>query len=170
MLHERLWGCSLPLSEAQSARQAWHEEGGFDSEGQAIAWRQVLHGTDESVRRGGAMELAVSEAGAVTVRFSDGTEKARTTFDSRGLLVRTDYSGDMEPEHYEHDAAGRLISSRWASARAGLRIACQALQPPDRRGPESGDDPRRPAGWNRRARLRRRHGGCRDRARRTGAV
>jgi hypothetical protein len=108
LLHERMWGCSLPLPDEQRRRQPWHEEGGFDATGRPIAWRQVGHERG-GLADPGAREIAVVEDGVTVVR-REGVAVARTTYDGRGLPVRTEYPGDLGHETYEHDAAGRLVA------------------------------------------------------------
>jgi hypothetical protein len=101
LLHERMWGCSLPLPDEQRRRQPWHEEGGFDAAGRPIAWRQVGHERG-GLADPGAREIAVVEDGVTVVR-REGMAVARTTYDGRRLPVRTEYPGALGHETYEHD-------------------------------------------------------------------
>ena len=54
-------------------------------------------------------EIATVDDGAVVVELAEDVI-ARTTYDDRGLPVRTDYSDDLEPEIYEYDESGQLVA------------------------------------------------------------
>ena len=125
LLHERLWGCDLTLPDAQRLRDAAHDEAGFDADGRPIAWRQVWHG---DWAEPGVFEIAtVNDDGDAVVELAEGVI-ARTTYDERGLPVRTDYSDDLEPETYEHDESGRLVAIHESPDLGGTVLNTERLE------------------------------------------
>src|SRR4051812_9634114 len=129
LLHERMWGCSLPLPDDQRLHRSWHEEGGYDADGQPVAWRQVDHSRARPADEPGVREVAVVEHGAVAVHLAGGGV-ARTSYGEHGLPERTDYSEtqyshDPSHESYEYDALGRLVAIEESDTLWGTMIASE---------------------------------------------
>jgi len=124
LIHERLWGCDLTLPDPQCVRSDAHDEAGYDADGRPIAWRQVWHADWADP---GVCEIVTVDDGDVVVELAEEVI-ARTTYDERGLPVRTDYSDDLEPETYEHDESGRLVAIHESPDLGGTVLNTQRLE------------------------------------------
>ena len=122
LLHERMWGCDLPLPPEQADPDGWHHDGGFDGDGRPVAWRQRGPWDDPT------HEVVTTDGGLITVR-SASAGAIRTTLDPTGRPVATEY--DAFPgavETYEYDEAGRLVvihesSQLWSTLLASERYS-----------------------------------------------